>query len=152
MGSRVLECFRSGQSHQVRQRASKTESITVTSRWLTLNHSLWGFMKAEVGTFQGEKAAVHTPYPTNPSTYLGTWGRTHCPWFWCRKGRPGSRVKTARNTAGHRGGCEDLTQGGFKFKGLQHQGTSVPEPHPFGPTPLRRHITEQGLGRCSSWL
>ena len=93
IGSRVLECFRSGQSHQGRQRASKIESITVTSRWLTLNHSLWGFMEAEVGAFQGEKRAVHTPYPTNPSTYLGTWGRTHYPWFWCRKGRPGSRVK-----------------------------------------------------------
>ena len=149
----VLECFRSGQSHQVRQRASKIESITVTSRWLTLNHSLWGFMKAEVGAFHGEKRAVHTPYPSNPSTYLGTWERTHCLWFWCRKGRPGSRVKReSREYIWHRGGCEDLTQGGFKFKVLQHQGTTVPEPHQFDPTPLRRTVTAQGISSCSSWL
>ena len=51
--------------------------------------------------------------------------------------------RESREYIRHRGGCEDLTQGGFKFKVLQHQGTTVRDPHQFDPTPLRS-VTHRG--------
>ena len=122
----------------------------MTSRWLTLNHSLWGFMKAEVGAFQGEKRAVHTPYPTSPSTYLGTWGRTHCLWFWCRKGRPGSRVKREQGIHLAQRWVWGPHPGRFEVQGPPASRHNCPWPSSVWPTPLRS--VAHGLSSCSSRL
>ena len=45
----------------------------------------------------------------------GEWGRKHCPWF-----GHGKEKGTGRNGPGTPGGCEGLTQRGYKCKVLQH--------------------------------